>query len=172
MGEMTHKLANRIIDNSARGLKRQASEVFAFIINPMNGLSRILDGKWGRVHSTTIPRDSTVMYSEVYVGLRNLNVNSTKGNFGMYGRVKFLYGSPYKDYKDPFGTIYINVEFGQDRIAFINNVNIYGSIKGWQTLTKSNLRQLLVITANYDYIRNQSFFLQRSKCEAEPALKS
>jgi hypothetical protein len=158
MGEMTHRLANRIINNNARGFKRQASEVIAFIINPMNGLSRIIDGKWGRVNSNTIERDSSKLFSEIDAGLRKFTVNSREGNFGMYGRVKLIYGAPYENYKTPFSNIYINFEFGKDDSAFINNVNIYGSIKGWHTYANKNLQQLLVLTANYDYIHNQAFF--------------
>src|SRR6185503_14476248 len=49
LGEVTHRMSNRLLSNHAHGFKRQASEIFAFLINPSNGLNRIMDGKWGRV---------------------------------------------------------------------------------------------------------------------------
>ncbi len=63
LGEMTYRLANKMVNNRSRGLKRQLSEVIALLINPVNGLTRIIDGRWGRlwailwsmIHPTCIP---------------------------------------------------------------------------------------------------------------------
>lgn len=48
LGEVSHRMAGKLIHNRTRGFKRQAGEVFALLINPSNGLTRLLDGKWGK----------------------------------------------------------------------------------------------------------------------------
>ncbi len=87
MGEMTYRLSNMIVNNRRRGFRRQASEVFAFIINPMNGLNRIADGKWGKITANSIQRDSSDMYTEFDIGLRKYRFNNGNGNFGLYAHL-------------------------------------------------------------------------------------
>ncbi|WP_185960584.1 DUF3943 domain-containing protein [Pedobacter westerhofensis] len=50
LGEMTHRIAGKIVNNRARGAKRQMQEVFGFLVNPVNGANRLISGEWGRVH--------------------------------------------------------------------------------------------------------------------------
>lgn len=158
MGEMTYRLSNMIVNNRRRGFRRQASEVLAFIINPMNGISRVADGKWGKITANSVQRDSSKMYTEFDIGLRKYRFNNGNGNFGLYAHLKFLYGSPYENYKTPFSNIYINTEFGRDDSSLINMVNIHGSVMGWPLSSRQKYQHLLLLTANYDYIRNQAFF--------------
>lgn len=46
LGEMTHRLANKIIDNRAVGIRRQLSEFAAFLVNPVNGLTSPFTGAY------------------------------------------------------------------------------------------------------------------------------
>src|SRR5665213_1363188 len=114
LGEMTHRLSNVIINNHSRGFKRQASEVLALVINPANGLNRLLDGKWGKIEPNSTERDSSKIYAEFDLGMRKYSINYGKGYFGWYGHVKLLYGTPYENYKTPFSYIYVNTVFGKD----------------------------------------------------------
>lgn len=161
LGEMTYRLANKIVNNNSTGIKRQASEVLGFIINPTNGLNRIFDGKWGRVARNS-KRDSSDITAEFDVGLRSFvsdNSNLIRnGNFGWYGHIKLLYGTPYKDYETPFSNIAINVEFGKDDSSKVNIVSVYGSLVGWEIKSTEKQQHLAVLSANYDFIHNQAFF--------------
>lgn len=162
LGETTYRLSNKIINNRSRGFKRQASEVLAFIVNPMNGLTRILDGKWGKVNHDPLANDSSKVSAEFDFGVRRYSQSnenlSTKGRFGWYGRVKLLYGNAYENYRTPFTNIYINAEFGKDDSSSVNIINVYGSLAGWRIRSGEHIRHLAVLSANYDYIRNQAFF--------------
>ena len=158
LGEMTYRLSNKVVNNHTRGFKRQASEVLGFLINPMNGLTRIMDGKWGKVTSNPKEADSSRIYAEFDLGLRQFSVNNRDGKFGWYGHVKLLYGTPYEDYKTAFSNIAINAEFGKDDSSKVNLVSVYGSLLGWHIRSADNLRHLAVLSANYDYIRNVAFF--------------
>jgi len=158
LGEMTHRFANKIINNRARGFKRQAGEIVAFIINPVNGFARITEGKWGRVLPAANDRDSTPMSVEFDVGARRIAPDNKKESSGLYAHIKLIYGPAFENYKMPFSHIYINAELGRDDSSKLNLLSVYGSITGWQSDAMQRRKQLALLTANYDYIHNSAFF--------------
>lgn len=87
LGEMTYRLSNRIVNNESVGFKRQVNEVLGMLVDPMNGLSRILDGKWDKVSANTSLRDSTKIVADFNAGIRTIKVNN-QGRSGWYGHVK------------------------------------------------------------------------------------
>lgn len=162
LGEMTYRFSNKIVNNRERGLKRQVKEVLGFLVNPMNGLNRLLDGKWGKVYGNPQQRDSSHISAELDLGLRNVNRTDksvpTGGRYGWYGRARLLYGDPAEDLKSPFSNIAITAEFGQDDSSKVNVISVYGSLAGWDISNRDNIKNLLILSANYDYIRNRAFF--------------
>lgn len=157
LGEMTYRLSNRIINNQLVGFKRQVNEVFGALVDPMNGLSRILDGKWGKLAPNTSLRDSTKIMAEFNGGIRNIQLNN-QWHSGWYGHVKIYYGDPYEDYQTPFSNILINTEIGKDDSTKVNVISVYGSLAGWEIQSTEKVEHLAVLSANYDYIRNVAFF--------------
>lgn len=159
LGEMTYRLSNKIVNNQARGFKRQASEVIALVINPMNGLNRILRGQWGKVSGNSKERDSSKISAQFGAGIRGFDaVKSNGASFGWYGSIKLLYGTPYEHYDIPFSNIAINTEFGKDDSSKVNIVSVYGSLAGWEISSTEKYQHLAVLSANYDYIHNEAFF--------------
>jgi len=161
MGEMTYRMANKIVSNQQTGVRRQMSEILALMINPVNGINRILDGKWGKPVKN-LQRDSSEVSAEFDLGARTFNRDNSNilhnKNYGWYGHAKLLYGTPYKDYKTPFSNISINVEVGKDDSALVNLVSVYGSLAGWEIKSNEKLQHLLVLSANYDFLHNSAFF--------------
>ncbi|MDR3697414.1 DUF3943 domain-containing protein [Mucilaginibacter sp.] len=158
LGEITHRFANKIINNRSRGFKRQASEVVGFIINPANGLNRIMDGKWGKVYGNANACDSTKVYFEIDGGMRRFSVNNHDGGFSWYGRIKLLYGTPFENYRVPFSFISINTELGKSLKSNVNLISAYGSLTGFWVQYTDKSQQMALLTANYDYINNDAFF--------------
>ena len=162
LGEMTHRIANRMVSNRSRGFKRQLTEVAAFVINPMNGLNRILDGKWGKRSTNPADRDSSKITAEFDLGFRSFNANNKNfikyNEFGWFARAKLLYGNRYEDYSTPFTNIYVSVEVGRDDSSMVNNISAYGSLAGWEIRSSRKLQHLLILSANYDYIKNEAIF--------------
>jgi len=156
LGEMTYRLSNRIINNQSVGFKRQVNELFGMLVDPMNGLSRILNGKWGKYAANTTLRDSTKILAEFNAGVRSIEFNN-KDHVGWYGHVKIYYGDPYEDYQTPFSNILINTEIGRDDSSRVNIVSVYGSLAGWEIKSTESVEHLAVLSANYDYIRNVAF---------------
>src|SRR5690606_9049405 len=51
LGEMTHRLSHHILARpSLTKSQRNKKEILAMLINPINGLNRLLDGRWGNTH--------------------------------------------------------------------------------------------------------------------------
>lgn len=161
LGEMTHRMTARLLNNHSRGLKRQVNEVLAMLINPSNGFSRITSGQWGRPSGPPTAEDSIPMGIELQAGLRKYNVNNTNpfrdGKFGVYGRIHLLYGDPYQYLREPFSNLHITAEFGQDDSSKVNVISVYGSLTGWM-IHSEKFRHVAVLSANYDYINNAAFF--------------
>lgn len=163
LGEMTHRLANKIINNHKRGFKRQISEVAATLINPMNGFTRLINGQWGRVTGNDQEADSSKISVDFDLGARSFRITQNnklpgKNKFGWYGRVKLLYGTPGEDFTQPFSNIAVTTEIGQDDSSKVNIVSVYGSITGWELEWSTQTRYLVILSANYDYIHNEAFF--------------
>jgi hypothetical protein len=168
LGEMTFRMSNKIINEHNRGFKRQKEEVLALLVNPMNGLTRLLNGKWGKVKfqddmSPGAIADSSKISAEFDLGGRRFSANdggpfNSGGRLGWYGRASLFYGSRYDDIKTPFSNILITAEFGQDDSTKVNVVSVYGSLTGWLIESNSEVRHLATISANYDYIHNEAFF--------------
>jgi hypothetical protein len=158
LGEMTYRLANKIIDRHVGGPRRQATEVIAMLINPMNGLRRIMDKKWGKVAGSPVRPDSSRIYSEFDLGMRNFSANNSRENFGWYARVRLLYVSLNEGYRTPFSRISVNAEFGRDDSSKINVLSVYGTLAGWTVAQKKKLESSAVLSANYDYIKNEAFY--------------
>lgn len=168
LGETTYRLSNLIVNNHSRGVKHQLTEVAGLLVNPVNGINRLLDGKWGRVRHgrqvtdpVVLESDSSKISAVFDVGVRKFNENlggALKGHIGWFARASFLYGTPYERFKDPFSNITITAEMGRDDSTMLNTVSVYGSLTGWQLKTKATNKQLLTLSANYDYIHNVAFF--------------
>ncbi|MDP4149762.1 MAG: DUF3943 domain-containing protein [Bacteroidota bacterium] len=158
LGEMTHRLAHKIIDERRRGFRRQASEVLALIIDPANGFDRIIDGRWGRVRANSGMQDSTPIFAELDLGMRKFRADHTSSGFGLYGHVRFLYGSPFVNYRTPFSYFSVNAELGKDDSSKLNIISVYGSLTGWRIGETKNSRHLALLSANYDFIHNEAFF--------------
>jgi hypothetical protein len=157
IGEVSHRFADRLVNQRSTGIKRQANEVLAFIINPANGLNRLLDGKWGRLGSRTTQTDTSRIAAEVDIGIRRISGNREINPFRWYGHVKITYGTPYGDLRIPFSFLLIDAEFGKDHSGIINMMSVSGSLTGWKKRKSKNYLSGTMLTANYDYINNEVF---------------
>lgn len=161
LGEVSHRMANKLTLNHTHGFKRQAGEVLACLINPSNGLTRLLNGQWGKPPSNPAALDTTPLKGEFDLGIRKFNINNKNvfrdGHFGPYARLSFTYGSPEDGLKSPFSHISLLIEAGRDDTSKLNMVSVYGSLAGWK-IYAGDYTILTVLSANYDYINNAAFY--------------
>jgi len=158
LGEMTYRFSNLIVDNKQAGFKRQVNEVLAFLVNPMNGLNRIIDGNWGRVKANPAGRVPAYLGGNLDIGYRRfseeLNDVFTKGKNEFYARANILYGNPFEDFDKPFSNFSIIAELGASDSATLNNLQVVGGLYGNTLKENENVNHVLSVTMNYDYIKN------------------
>jgi len=162
LGEMTYRVSNRIINKRERGFNRQVDEVLGFLIDPMSGLNRIIDGQWGRI--STAPEtalDTMNIKAEIDLGARQISEENgglfSKGQLGWYARLRLLYGSPFTESKTPFNNFTLKVEMGADDTAKLNNVSVNGMLTSWELESNEKVDHILSLTANYDFYHNSAF---------------
>lgn len=159
LGEMTYRISNKIVDHRAGGIGRQFQEVVGLLINPLNGLNRIIDGKWGRVHANADSSTSLQAYLNLGIrrfGFRDMGVRS-KGNNELLIRFRIVYGDKYKVSKIPFASFSAQVEAGGGDSSYMNNVQVSGALKTWRFMETPKHLHLYSITMNYDFIKNNAF---------------
>lgn len=161
LGEMTYRLSNMVVDNRQGGFNRQMREVFAFLINPLNGFNRIIDGRWGRYNVNIPERVPSEFISDLEFGMRRISTHTkevfTKGENQVYGRFSLLYGNPYTDLNKPFDNFSVNMELGNDDSATINAVSVNGFLTGWKLRDDARTTHVTNLTTNYDFFHNSAF---------------
>ncbi|TDO19981.1 DUF3943 domain-containing protein [Pedobacter duraquae] len=159
LGEMTYRISNKLVNNRATGVKRQLQEVAGLLINPLNGVNRILDGKWGKFRAVV---DTThKLQAFVNVGSRHFNVKTyqeeLRGKQEIYLRLRLLYGDKYEETSAPFDHFSALIELGSGDSTYINNLQVAGALKTWSMQNNGNAKHLYSVTMNYDFIKNNAF---------------
>ena len=163
LGELAHRFARRIVSTRKSGFRRHAAEVSALLLNPVSGLKRISNRSWGK----NTDRDTTPVQAELDAGLRRFRINASRYHWAPYGRVRFSYGDPFRQSKQPFDHFGILVELGHDDSAVVNAVHIFGTLRNWQINPAiRHSKHAVQLTANYDYIHNNAFFYSSQSLRA------
>lgn len=162
LGEMTHRLARNILGRASRNPRTKVSnEIGAFFVNPVNGLNRLLDGKWGKVDAYNAA-DSSSVWAEVNIGVRRFDAREgdilEKGTNGSYGRLRLWYSNGPENIKRPFDQFYVNLEIGKGDSTFINAVNVHALLYGNKFFSTKKSEHYGVLSANYDFYNNDAFF--------------
>jgi hypothetical protein len=74
LGEPMHRISERVLDDSKRGLERVGREVVAFAINPVKGINRLLRGDTWRVKGCSSDSHQQ-MEAYVETGIRRLDIS-------------------------------------------------------------------------------------------------
>lgn len=159
LGEVTYRLANKMIDGRARGARRQSQEILALLVNPVNGVNRIISGKWGRVSSdadSSIPLLTVIDAGGRRFSTRNLK-GYTKGHDELYFRLRLQYGEKFEASGVPFSSFTAQIEAGAGDSAYLNTVQVNGALGSWNMKEGDFRHHLYSITMNYDFFKNSAF---------------
>lgn len=161
LGEMLHRVSRNIISRGRNGENRNGNEVTAFLINPMNGLNRMLDGDLGTVDEY-YQADSSSITASFDIGLRRFDTRLgdlfTRGKTSISARLRIHYSNGEHNYKRPFDQFDVNFEVGNGDSTFINAVNVHAMLYGWEFFSTKRSQYYSLITANYDFYNNDAFF--------------
>ncbi|MEN9572140.1 MAG: hypothetical protein RL172_3371 [Bacteroidota bacterium] len=157
LGEMTYRLAQRIVNNRKKGFSRHTQEVSGFLVNPMNGFSRIIDGKWAKAHDADPYENAPVAFMVDAGGRRagmRLKDVVERGDNQFYARIRLLYGNPFSDYQKPFSNFSVLAELGADDSSSLNVLQVNGNLYGKKLAGSARSRNFFSVNMNYDYYKN------------------
>ncbi|HEY4325899.1 MAG TPA: DUF3943 domain-containing protein [Mucilaginibacter sp.] len=153
LGEMTHRLANRVINEHRRGFGRQMDEVVGFIIDPLNGFNRAVDGKWGKYKPGTREDDNLTDFTgEIDGGARWITRNS---EVGPYARLLLNYGGPIQNIDHPFDSFAVEAEIGR---GGLNILRVNGLLYGFDMKSNESTTNVGAISLDYNYYNDPAIY--------------
>src|SRR5690606_30764989 len=162
LGEMMHRVSRNILASNKHHHNRVGNEIVATIVNPVSGLTRLLDGKWGKNVEDYFLVDSSVIAAEVDMGFRRFDAKEgdflAKGKNAFYGRLRFRYSNGDHNYKRPFDQFSVNLELGSGDSSFINAVNVHALLYGAKFFKSQKGEHFGTLNAHYDFYNNDAFF--------------
>lgn len=161
VGEMTHRVSRNIIARIGRTDNKRGNEITAFLVNPVNGINRWLDGKWGTADDYYLA-DSSVIVGAVDLGVKRLDSKNgdliEKGKNAYFLRFRFFYNDGEHRLKRPFDQFSVNMEVGSGDSTFIQAVNVHALMYGHEFFETNNGQYYGLLTAHYDFYNNDAFF--------------
>ena len=159
IGEMTHRLSLTILDDRDRGFKRFLREATAAIINPIQGLHRIISGDAWRVknkHYCYHDFDEFPIDASVSLGWRYLADDGAlfRGIHAPYLNMTLTYGTSVDGDKHTtpydFFDIEANVAIGGGQPS-VNTLNIVGRLWSMPILDKKGMAGEFGIYQHFNY---------------------
>lgn len=161
LGEMLHRVSRNVIGRGRNERHKKANEFTAFIVNPVNGLNRFLDGKLGSVDDYYAV-DSSVIRASIDIGARRFDTRFgnllDRGKTSYFLRLKLQYSNGEHNYKRPFDQFNVNLEMGQGDSSLINAINVHATMYGTDFFSTPRGDYYGLLTAHYDFYNNDSFF--------------
>jgi len=159
LGEVLYRLSSNVLDDRTSGSERFGREFLAFLLDPIRGINRLLQGKTGR----TTPREvyqKEPLTVGLSAGMRKANegVSFWTGKTNEIINVQLDYGDPFEDKsRKAFDVFKFRGEFnfGAGR-KIVDNLIGYGLLTG-KTVQNGDLDILYGIFQNYDYWDNTTF---------------
>lgn len=147
IGEMTHRLSLTMLDDRARGFRRFLREAGAAIVNPIQGLHRIISGDAWRLRSDHYryhDYDESPVDASVSVGWRYLADDGAlfRGIHAPFVNLTLTYGTPVDGDRHTtpydFFDIESNMAFGGGQ-PLVNSLQIVGRLWSTPILDKKDM---------------------------------
>ena len=159
IGEMTHRLSRTILDDSDHGFRRFLREAAAALVNPIQGLHRIVSGDAWRVRRNhyryhnfeEIPLETSVTF-----GWRYLADNGAlfRGTHAPYINFTLMYGTPVDGERHTkpydFFDVEANMAFGGGQ-PVVNSLQIVGRLWSMPILDKKDMAGEFGIYQHFNY---------------------
>ncbi|MDA3886572.1 MAG: DUF3943 domain-containing protein [Candidatus Delongbacteria bacterium] len=171
LGEITARLSNKVLDNSSVGMIRFAREAGAFIINPMKGVHRLIDGRMFTISSKekkNIKKKIKFEISsekQIYSLLHSKGIDEDKADsttsvpFANYN-FQMVYGDPFTS-KKPFDNFSLNFGFSFKK-DIVGNVMARGLIWKKNLGSEKNAHSIFGLIQNFDYLTSQTYKIAAS----------
>ncbi len=157
LGEMINRLALTVRDNEARGSTRTWREIGGFVIDPVGGFNRMLDGDMTRVHPNEPGRFPNKYRSEMDAGIRTVG----EGYIGDTDTTRaflsfaFDYGDPfYGDMESPFDQFDLELQLNFSDKSSLGRIKLNGLLGGSFLNESASASHILASFLHFDYINN------------------
>ncbi len=162
LGEMTHRLAATVRDNTATGSGRFWREFGGFAIDPVGGLTRVLSGDM--FHHQPNPEDR--MPSQVSVhgnfGFRTVYEDQIgrSDTTGAFVNLHFSYGDPFQErFRKPYEFFDAHVQVNGNDTQALGQVDVTGMLARTHLASGEKSEHILGAFQHYDYLNNRAFEL-------------
>lgn len=159
LGEMTHRLSRLVLNDRSRGFRRFLREAAATIINPVQGLHRIISGDAWRVSNShykyhdynTIPVDFSIS-----TGIRYLADDGAlfRRESNPYVNMYLCYGTPVdgKRHTTPYDFFDVDVTLGlNSNQPLVNTLHIVGRLWSMPVLAKNGMAGEFGLYQHFNY---------------------
>ncbi|HEY1435483.1 MAG TPA: DUF3943 domain-containing protein, partial [Thermoanaerobaculia bacterium] len=156
-GEVQHRLAEMVLDNTATGSDRVWREIGATLLNPVGAVTRLVNGDMGRQYPNSDERfpDSFSLSSEL--GYRHVE---GRVQYPDQGVVSFAarYGDPFTaDVRVPFDSFSASIDLNFPSDPVITRFEERGILRSWELTDRAlSARHVFAFSQEYEYINNQS----------------
>lgn len=159
MGEMLYRLSSTVLDNTATGSERNWRETGGFVLNPMRGLNRIIDGDWGRVHQNPVDRYPNTYASRMALGLRTVGDDKLwdSDTTRVFCEFEFDYGDPFfGDMDAPYDHFSLEAQFNFGDASVIGRIESDGLLAGTYLYEDQDTAHILGAFHHFDFLNTHT----------------
>ena len=159
LGEVFHRLSATIWDNTDTGGSRNWREVGGFLVNPMGGVNRMIDGDWGRQFANPEDRLPKNFRSRMDIGLRTRGENQIweTDTTDVFIEFDFEYGDMFfGDMGKPFSSFDFQMQMNFGDKTAIGRIEGSGNLAGMFLKETPSASHILGAFHRYDYVNTNA----------------
>jgi len=157
-GEVSHRLAEMILDNTSTGGERLWREIAAGIVNPIGALTRLVDGDAARQFRNPDDRfpDGFGLMGEA--GYRQVEGTGVAHEDQAALSLSARYGDPFiDDVRQPFDSFTAAIDVDAPNDPAITRFEERGILRSWELTDRgAPSRHVFAFSQEYEYINNVS----------------
>ncbi|MDX1393579.1 MAG: DUF3943 domain-containing protein [Gemmatimonadota bacterium] len=158
IGEVLHRTAVVVRDNSATGTGRALREIGGFLLDPMGGASRLFRGEMARVGPNPPRRYPSSARSYVRLGYRTVGEGArAPSTSGPIVQIGLRYGDLFADHADPFDSFAVEVALhGRNEDFRLGGARLRGGLWGMPIATTRTLTHRFRLEQVFTYVNNRT----------------
>ena len=160
-GEIEHRLAIMIVDNTERGLGRVLREVAALVVDPLGGFNRLVRGEWSRQFQNPPDRIPGRFYIELDGLYQHRSGSAVAGDDTSQGGGAALvrYGDLFDGaHRAPFDYFDASGEIVQPAASLFTQFATRGLLADWVLSDDAGARQRLGLFLHFDYFNDAPLY--------------
>lgn len=161
-GETMYRLSGMILDNRSTGAERAFREIGGFLVDPIRGFSRLLNGDMGRVGPNPVDRFPSRLHGSLDLGYQRVDQgprgSAVRGPAQAFTFLTLGYGDPLAgDVTHPFGAMRLEVSLATPGAGMFSQVRAGGMLAVRDLNKDDRNRQQLGLAMHYHYYNNRAF---------------